>query len=151
MKLLTDGINRQLDTSAMVLENLDQEVRNAVANERQNKISDAASMFGISTGDMSFLRYESKKYTCAKTQSLTLFIYFRGSLTPTLPKIFKELDLSSETILSTMEIGKRMKLMAAAEVLNMAQKQLKDERWGRSKGSEYKEIGYQTPYGKYSE
>ena len=50
-----------------------------------------------------------------------------------------------------MDVGKRMKLLAAAEVINLAQKQLKDERWGRTKGSEYKEPGFQTPYGKYCE
>ena len=56
--MFTDGINRQVDTSAVVLENLDQEIRKAVSLERQNKISDSAAMFGVSTNDLSLLRYE---------------------------------------------------------------------------------------------
>ena len=50
-----------------------------------------------------------------------------------------------------MDIGKRMKLVAAAEIQNLAQKQLKDERWSKTKGSDFEESGYQTPYGKFSE
>ena len=72
-------------------------------------------------------------------------------MTPTIPKMFKELDLTSDTVTATMDVGKKMKMLAAAECQALAQKQLKDERWARNKSSDYQERDYQTPYGKFCE
>ena len=68
---LSECLEIQTKTSEKVLENLQSEIKHAVNLEKQNKIMDTASEFGVAAKNVSELR---------------------GKLIPVLPKIFKEVE-----------------------------------------------------------
>ena len=118
------------ETSKIVMDNLKSEMKQAVTLEKQNRIRDAALEFGISTNNLEV---------------------FKGQLTPTLPKIFRDLKLSGEDIRTQMDDTKKFKLVGSAEIAGWALKSLKEDRWAKEKNCEWQSLNYASLYGNYSE
>ena len=112
------------------MDNLKSEMRQAVSLEKQNRVRDAALEFGIATNNLNM---------------------FKGQLTPTLPKIFRDLNISGDTVNNQMEEGKKFKIAGAAEIASWAQKSLRDEKWAKEKNCEWLSATYASIYGNYSE
>ena len=112
--------------SEIVLENLQSEVKKAVNLEKQNRISEIAAEFGVTTNNMAVLK---------------------GKLVPSLPKTFRDLEISADTINAQMDTTKRFKLLGAAEIHSWSQKSMKNDRWAREKECLYRNPKYQSLHG----
>ena len=123
-------LEKQSETSKIVLDNLKSEVKQAVNLEKQNRIRDAAMEFGVATNNLTVLK---------------------DQLTPTLPKIFRDLTLTGETICNQMDDTKKNKLIGAAEVASWSIKELKSEKWTKEKNCDWLTANYSSIYGNYSE
>ena len=84
-ELLTESVTTQANTAKIVLDNLKSETKKALSNEKQNRVSEMAEEYGVPTKNLNFLK---------------------GKLIPMLPKAFKDLDISPETICNQMDMNK---------------------------------------------
>ena len=128
--MLNGCLKKQQKVSEAVFDNLNAELKKAVGLEKQNRISDIAGEFGVSTNNLALLQ---------------------GKLVPSLPKTFRDLKITADTINSQMDVGKRFKLLGAAEIHSWAQKSLKNERWAKEKECTYKNPNYQNAHGHFEE
>ena len=101
-------------------------MKKAVKLEKQNRISDMAAEFGVSTSNIGELR---------------------GKLTLAIPKSFRDLKITADTIISQMDTAKRFKLLGAAEIHSWAQKQMKSDRWAKEKEFQYQMPNYASLHG----
>ena len=101
-------------------------MKKAVNLEKQNRISDMAAEFGVSTSNLGELR---------------------GKLTLSIPKNFRDLKVTADTINAQMDITKKFKLLSAAEIHSWAQKQLRNDRWSKEKECTYNNPNYQSAHG----
>ena len=124
--MLTDCLNKQKKLSEVVFQNLESEMKTAINLEKQNRIADIASEFGVSTNNLAVLR---------------------GKLTPAIPKMFRDIKVSGDSINNQMDVSKKFKLLAAAEVHSWAQKSLKNDRWAREKECTFGSPNYQSMHG----
>ena len=101
-------------------------MKKAVSLEKQHRISDMAAEFGVSTSNVGELR---------------------GKLTLAIPKQFRDLKVSADTINAQMDTTKKFKLLSAAEIHSWAQKQLKSDRWTKEKQCIFNAPNYQSLHG----
>lgn len=121
-------LENQQKISEIVLDNLQTEIRKAVTMEKQNKVSEMASEFGIPTNNLAILKEK---------------------LVPSLPKMFRDLKISADTINAQMDTTKRFKLLGAAEIHAWAQTAIRNDRWSREKECGHKNKGYQSLHGHF--
>ena len=101
-------------------------MKKAVNMEKQNRVSDIAAEFGVSTSNLGELR---------------------GKMILSIPKSFRDLKISADTINNQMDTTKKFKLLSAAEIHSWAQKQLKSDRWAKEKQCVYNLPNYQSLHG----
>lgn len=119
----------QTTTAVKVIRNLKAEVALAVQNEKNHQIQEAAKSYGVSCQDL---------------------VHLKGKLTPTLPYIFRMLDLTSAQLEAEMDVSRRRRMIAATDVLADATEIVRRTTWAGEKNHRYNTSGYVPPTGKYS-
>ena len=129
MEVVLDCTRQQQETAEKVLENLMNQTTEAVQMEKQNRIIQVSKNFGISTKDLPTLK---------------------AKLTPVLPSIWKDLGIRADELEIKMEPARRLRLMAAAEVVSNSRDILRRTPFSEDKNSSYDSNNFKSPYGRFA-
>ena len=130
LETIVECVHTQNDTAVRVLENLHHQAAEAVRNEKKNRIKTTAKNFGINTSDMNTLKTK---------------------LTPVIPYAWRDIEIKPEDLEVKMDVSKRFRIMAGAEISANSKEALKKTMWSEDKNSSFGSHNYKAPYGRYFE
>ena len=130
MDVVISCSQQQRETAEKVIENLQHQATEAVQLEKKNRVTATAKSFGIPTKDLGTLK---------------------AKLTPILPNMWKELGIKPEELELKMELSKRHRLLAAADIISSSRESMRKNPNSEDRNSSYDSANFRAPYGIYAD